>query len=113
MVSANRVSSGDGEPDPIASGAIPRDFGSAAAFFLRRRGFPSDLFADLVAFGTVRLAEWSAQRERNLAGRQAEGSESWRSIHFGRSRLSSCNAAFASFTRPCSSGSALSQSLRN
>src|SRR3954453_2449117 len=80
MVSARRVSSGDGEPDPIASGAIPRDFGWATAVFLRRRGFPSDLFADLVAFGTVRLAEGAARRERNLARRQAEGGESWRRI---------------------------------
>jgi hypothetical protein len=40
IVSASRVRAAGGVPEPMASGATPRERGSAAAFFFRRR-FPS------------------------------------------------------------------------
>src|SRR6185312_14741533 len=53
MASASRVTATGGLPEPIASGAMPRERGSAAAFFLRR-GFAS-LFpaADLAVLGSA------------------------------------------------------------
>src|SRR3954470_22335462 len=53
MASASRVRAAGGVPEPMASGAMPRERGSATAFFLRR-GFPSLLLgARFAALGSA------------------------------------------------------------
>jgi len=53
LASASRDAAAGRVPEPMASGAMPRERGSAAAFFLRR-GFPSLLLgAFLVGLGSA------------------------------------------------------------
>src|SRR5256885_11437326 len=53
MASAKRVRAAGGVPEPMAAGAMPRERGSAAAFFFRL-GLPSLLFgARLAVLGSA------------------------------------------------------------